>query len=85
MVCVTAAAFSNNGGLATRTVQAETPVQQASVLEHSRELVAVHRLSDPSFFRCYLCRLAPELPSTTLLISTTPGDCEQTANGQQRL
>ena len=50
------------------------------------DLLALHRLADPSPFRCSLCRFAPDLErAQTLRVSDTPIDCEAVPAGMSRI
>lgn len=82
-----AAAFSAGEDKAVPpTAAPETELQQSSALDSSRELVTLHRLSDPSLFRCYLCRLEPAFTRrATVRTSISPADCDDPAVGQRRL
>lgn len=87
LLLAAAAAFSAGGEKAMSPVAAPEPaLQQTSALESSRELLALHRLSDPSLFRCYLCRLEPALVrSANVRVNNVPAECEDRAATQRQL
>ncbi len=80
-----AAAGLSSGGQPLPPPQHERGPEQAGALDMSRELLALHRLSDPSFFRCYLCRLElPITPANTRISDSLTG-CEAHAVGWRQL
>ncbi len=86
LLIATAGAFSAGDGKTIPATVPEFASEQLTAAESSRDLLALHRLSDPSFFRCYLCRLEPAfLRSATLRTGNSPAECAEPAAGQRSL
>jgi hypothetical protein len=63
------------------------PAREAPVKATQAELVELHRLYDPSLFKCALCRLSPasKSGSFTMIRNQPAANCTDAPAGQSRL
>ena len=82
LILVSAAALT---GMHETTASPQSAPGHAALLESSRDLIALHRLADPSPFRCNLCRLAPALNGPAAVRIGNPQNCDAVPGNMSQL